>query len=439
MDDRERVRQALAAALAERTRCAYLGHWDAFQAWAARRGYASAPADPETVAAHLAALAKTVGAATLKVRRAAIGAVHRASGFPDPTAGEPVKRTLSGLVRKAGAAPRQAAPLTATALAAIRATACARRLDKARRRERAATARSRGLADIALCSVMRDALLRRSEAAALTWGDIAAQDDGSGRLTVHRSKTDREAAGSVQYLGRQAMADLAALRPAGVKPGDAVFALSDSQIQQRIAAAARAAGLEGRFSGHSPRVGIAQDLAAGGAALPELMQAGRWSSSAMPASYIRGQAAGRNAAAQYYADRQEWQARPPSRQTRTDPVRRACRSVPSSAKANGRSPRSTRLSFSTVDRKLASLKCPLRRVVWGDDFATVNPAAPGVILPPSGALVSGCFPCSIGGRGQRVALKSRAVLLSWGRFPRAKQGNRRKPRPTAHRIGAVPK
>ncbi len=191
------------------------------------------------------------------------------------------------------------------ALAAIRATACLRRLDKAGRRERAATARTWGLVDIALCSVMRDALLRRSETAALTWGDITAQDDGSGRLTVHRSKTDREAAGSVQYLGRQAMADLAALRPAGVKPGDRVFGLSDSQIQRRIAAAARAAGLEGRFSGHSPRVGMAQDLAASGAALPELMQAGRWSSSAMPASYIRCQAAGRNAVAKYYADRGE--------------------------------------------------------------------------------------------------------------------------------------
>ncbi len=167
-DDRERVRQALAGALAYNTRRAYLGHWDAFHAWAARRGYDAAPADPKTVAAHLAALAETAGASTLKVRRAAIGAAHRASGLPDPTAGELVKRALAGLARKASAASRQAAPLTAAALAAIRATACARRLGRAGRRERAATARARGLVDIALCSVMRDALLRRSEAAVLT-------------------------------------------------------------------------------------------------------------------------------------------------------------------------------------------------------------------------------------------------------------------------------
>jgi len=42
-----------------------------------------------------------------------------------------------------------------------------------------------------------------------------------------------------------------------------VFGLGGTQIQRRIAAAAAAAGLKGRFTGHSPRVGMAQDLAAG--------------------------------------------------------------------------------------------------------------------------------------------------------------------------------
>ena len=35
--------------------------------------------------------------------------------------------------------------------------------------------------------VLSDADLRRSEAAALVWGDVARWDDGSGRLTVGRS------------------------------------------------------------------------------------------------------------------------------------------------------------------------------------------------------------------------------------------------------------
>ena len=45
---------------------------------------------------------------------------------------------------------------------------------------------------------------------------------------------------------------------------------------------------------------MAQGLAASGAGLPELMQAGRWKSSAMPALYIRSQAAGHGAVAKYY-------------------------------------------------------------------------------------------------------------------------------------------
>ena len=58
-----------------------------------------------------------------------------------------------------------------------------------------------GLADIALCSVMRVALLRCEEAAALGWRDIAGEPDGSGRLAVRRAKNDQEANGTLLYLG----------------------------------------------------------------------------------------------------------------------------------------------------------------------------------------------------------------------------------------------
>lgn len=302
--DLERIREALADAFAASTRRAYLSNWDAFRSWAEGERLVSAPASPETVAAHLARLANTVGPATLRIRRTAIGAVHRAAGLPDPASSELVKRTLAGLVRRAAYVPRQAAPLTSVSLAAVRATACLPREGggrKRRRRETEADARRRGLADIALCSVMRDALLRRSEAAALTWADIASEGDGSGRLTIRRSKTDSVGVGAVQYLGHQAMADLVAIRPSDAHPTDSVFGISATQINRRIAAAARTANLEGSFSGHSPRVGMAQDLAARGAALPELMQAGRWSSSSMPARYTRFQAAGRGAVAKYYS------------------------------------------------------------------------------------------------------------------------------------------
>ena len=64
---------------------------------------------------------------------------------------------------------------------------------------------------IALYQVLADAGMRRSEAAALVWDDIARWDNGSGRLTVRRSKTD--ATPRTVYLTPVAMAHLDAIRP----------------------------------------------------------------------------------------------------------------------------------------------------------------------------------------------------------------------------------
>ena len=62
-------------------------------------------------------------------------------------------------------------------------------------------------------------------------------------------------------------------------------------------------GLGDGFTGHSGRVGMAQDLAATGVELPALMTAGRWKNSRMPARYTECQAAGRGAVARYYQDK----------------------------------------------------------------------------------------------------------------------------------------
>ena len=51
--------------------------------------------------------------------------------------------------------------------------------------------------------------------AALTWGDVQRWDDGSGRITVIRSKTDVDAQGAVVAITPAAMKALDALRPVG--------------------------------------------------------------------------------------------------------------------------------------------------------------------------------------------------------------------------------
>ena len=108
---------------------------------------------------------------------------------------------------------------------------------------------------------------------------------------------DQEGQGAVIFLGATTMRALAAIRPA--EPGErAIFGLSASQVPRIIRARAAAPGLD-RAGGDSLRVGTAQDLAAKGAELPALMVAGRWKSPAMPARYVRNEAAGRGAVARY--------------------------------------------------------------------------------------------------------------------------------------------
>ena len=55
------------------------------------------------------------------------------------------------------------------------------------------------------------------------------------------------------------------------------------------------------ISGNSARLGLAQDLTAGGEDLPALTQAGRWKTPRMPARYIEEQAAKQSAVASFYS------------------------------------------------------------------------------------------------------------------------------------------
>ena len=310
VQDQRRIQDALDSSTSANTRRAYNQAWRRFEAWIKQRGPGHPlPATPELVAAFLAELAEEgKSVATIRLTKSALAAVHRSTGHQDPTDNEGVRKVMAGIARVNGRPQRQAKPLTETALAAVKATAGIPRRHQGRavRAENAWDARRRGQVDVALLSVLRDGLLRRSEAAVLRWGDVEIQDDGSARIHVRRSKTDPEAERAVLYIGPDAAAALVAIMPEGFAVVDAaapVFGLSASQIGRRVDAAAKAAGLGEGYTGHSGRVGMAQDLAAAGVELPALMNAGRWKSPKMPARYTEGQAAGRGAVARYYQGR----------------------------------------------------------------------------------------------------------------------------------------
>ena len=224
-----------------------------------------------------------------------------------------MRRWLRGYRRRVtslgAAGPGQAAPLTAEGAAAIRAAATAPRTGPGGRTESPDAALHRGLADRVIVGLLRDGLLRRGEAAALRWGDLAGDDGGAGVITVRRSKTD--GAGAVLWISAPTMRDIAAWRErlsffgADVGPETPLVGLSAPSIARRLAAAGEAAGLPDRLSGHSGRVGMAQVLVGHGLDLAATMQAGRWSTPNEVARYARRLAAKRGAVARYYAERAE--------------------------------------------------------------------------------------------------------------------------------------
>ena len=269
------TRTTPAGARSEATQRVYASQWAQWTAWARRRGRYALPADPLAVAAYLSDRAGSgVAMATVRQARAAIAAFHGDAGVADPTSNEEVRRVMSGLPRDDSRPQRQATGITRKGLAAIKATAAIPRTGPSGRRESESQARVRGMVDVALVAVMRDGLLRHSDVSALIWADVQLEADKSGRLTVRRARTGRGSQGAVMYLSRATMRSLDAVRPEDHGPEAPVFNLSPDQIGRRIRAAAEAAGLKGEFNGHSPKVGMAQDLAAAGSALPALMNVG---------------------------------------------------------------------------------------------------------------------------------------------------------------------
>ena len=295
---------AVRASRADSTRRVYDCYTRQWADWCAGRGISAQSAGPVEVSAWLQAMhGAGASPATVRTARAALSHHHRTlvmllaaagsggaeiSSVPDPAASELVAATVAGISRTRTRPRGQAAALGAQAIADVLADL---------RRDASHLARR----DAALLSV-----LRWGEAAALRWDDLTIEDDGSGRLTVRRSKTDQTGEGAVLYLPDRTVRLISIL--AGHRPGPRA-ARRDAQPDvgpttpplHRGPDRPRRADHAGHpgMTAHSLRVGMAQDLATAGAGLVELQTAGRWASPRMPAHYTRNHAAGRGAVARY--------------------------------------------------------------------------------------------------------------------------------------------
>ena len=127
--DVQRIGRFLDGSASENTRASYRSAWKTFTQWAGSRAALAMPASPALVAAYLSHLAeeRRLSVATVRLHRAALAAIHKATGHEDPTDNEGVRRLLQGISRAHGRAQRQARPLTAEVLAAVKTTASGRR------------------------------------------------------------------------------------------------------------------------------------------------------------------------------------------------------------------------------------------------------------------------------------------------------------------------
>ena len=152
----------------------------------------------------------------------------------------------------------------------------------------------------ALLAIAYDTLLRRAELTSLEVADLLDEMGGDATLLVRRSKTDQEGKGEIvwvapdslllvkTWLARAGISDGPLFRSVG-KGGRTGGALPPGQVARIFKAMARSADLpdavvEG-LSGHSTRVGAAQDMIAAGIELPKIQHAGRWKSTAMVNHY----------------------------------------------------------------------------------------------------------------------------------------------------------
>lgn len=268
----------LEGAYAPATMRSYYSDVEIFVAWCELQGRPPFPASIDTVCAFLESQAPALATSTVRRRLYAIRKAHRLLRLCDPTFDEEINLTLRRIRRSKLARPKQAKGLTLDYLEKFLAV----QPDDAW-----------GLRNRALLSLGYDLLARRSELVALRTEDIEYRHDGTLRVTIRRSKADPYGNGRIAFTSKRTgdlVRDWLACRQANIawlfcpiyqgKPIDR--GLSTTTVKRIIKCTAKDAGLSSRdvaeFSGHSMRVGAAQDLLNAGHDTASIMRAGGWKS-----------------------------------------------------------------------------------------------------------------------------------------------------------------
>lgn len=267
---------------------AYKGNFEKFISFCDAEKKQALPADPATVAKYIEALtASNLKSSSIRITIASISAIHRLNQLPDPTQQPEAKLALRRMHRTLGRSSKQAlginAPIIEKMIGYLKDDL-------------------RGIRDRALLLLAYDSLCRRSELVSLRLNDIEYNDaELPVGIRLRKSKTDQEAIGKVikpttktqeamkNWINRSKIESGFLFR--GIKNnGDISPGMNPGQINRifkRLAAKANLSREQiANISGHSIRVGAAQDLMISGASLPTLMIKGRWSKPDTALRYI---------------------------------------------------------------------------------------------------------------------------------------------------------
>ncbi len=265
---------------------AWRADWAVYLRYCTEANAVPLPGEPASVAGFVAA-SRNAGKKPATVNRylATVALAHRVAKLENPVTDEAVKLELKGFHAVVSSRQKQAHPLGWTDIKAY--------LDLA-------GTSLRETRDSALLCLAYDTMARRSELVALDVKDIERLPDGTGRALIRRSKTDQAGEGHQAYLSRQTVrllltwTDAAAVSAGAVFRrligrsivGDRLHVDAVAEVYKRVA---KAIGMPTEqveaVSGHSIRVGAAQDLLALNIDLASVMQAGRWKSARMPMRY----------------------------------------------------------------------------------------------------------------------------------------------------------
>lgn len=269
-----------------------------YASWCGKRGLMPIPTDDATLAAFVDDMSEIRAPATIRRYVASITAAQKALGHGGTLSNAKVQLALQRIHRRKGRRQTQVRGLTWALRQRLLEASGVRLIDVRNR---------------ALVAVAYDGMLRRSELVALELSDFVEELPGYATLLVRWAKTDPEGCGAAVYLARDTVALVQAwLHRSGIgdgrlfrsltKGGKIGDSLHPSQVPRIFKEMARRAGLPkdvvDSLSGHSARVGAAQDMVASGIEMPAILQAGRWKTSVMVNRYGERLLARRSGAAQ---------------------------------------------------------------------------------------------------------------------------------------------